>query len=143
MMSHGTWRHQITSSISKQKDIWLNADWIPVNSQARALFIIINIFFKREYYVKKCFLCETKIAHYSITLIMKAVVSVESRRCVCVCFFVIWLLYSTNKSKINHACNTIYLISAQNVRYDALVIIFNFMTSYGDVITMQCQYQYT
>ena len=52
------WRQQYQNG-----NIWLNVDWIAVNSQE----III--------------LCETKIGHYSETLIMKAMVSVAARRC--------------------------------------------------------------
>ena len=36
--------------------------------------------------------------------------------------------------------DTIYLISTQNVRYQALVIFFEIVTSYDDVITMVCEY---
>ena len=53
---------------------------IAVNSQERVLSIIVNII-KRQYYVKKYFVCETKTGHYSEILIMKAGVSIAARRC--------------------------------------------------------------
>ena len=68
------WRHRYQNG-----KIWLNGDWIAVNSQERVLSII-NIF-KQQFYVKKRFLLETKNGHYSETLIMKAAVSTAARRC--------------------------------------------------------------
>ena len=71
-------------------------------------------FIKRQFYVKKRFVCETKIGHYSQTLIIKAVVSVTARRCA---YFIISILYSINNSKTNYIID---LINTQNVRSEAL-----------------------
>ena len=38
---------------------------------------------------------------------------------------VIWISYPINNSKTTYVCNTMYLISAQNVRYEALVIFIS------------------
>ena len=59
------WRHQYQNG-----KIWLNGDWIAINSQERVLSIIINSFQSSILCQKRC-LSETEICHYSKTLIWR------------------------------------------------------------------------